>query len=225
MRTQNTARRGFTLIELALIVAVMAVIAALAIGTMNRTTPRTRLSGAMMELVARIEAAKHTAVVTSRDVHLVMIQGTDPAQCTEHAEDARCTRLFLIEDRPPRFDLATFDPANPTAQGDVVVGGVTAFGRQVRFGRPADYVNPTYVAPFRAIPALSGGTSEMQRGCPTCLNATRGMLTFTGDGRLRLPDRTLAGTTLLLTIGSAAETRGLVVTAPTGVVSTRFWSR
>ncbi len=173
--------RGFTLIELMVVVAVIAVVAGLAATGMGRARPRATLNGASVELRALLHQARQQALVSGADVAVMVFPGIS-------ADPDSLGRVVVYQDAAFNF----FNPAsavhfggyNPLvlaagARGQVITSldlprGVT-FGPATGMGSSA-----TLPAPFNTIPV----TSE----CSFCLGAgtaRRGAVVFDHRGRAR----------------------------------------
>ena len=137
-------RRGFTLIELATVLAVIAVIAMLAFSTLGAIRQKNAISLAPKQFMSALETARQEAMLNAREVVFVLVgnQGpADAAACNSSvlpSISTKCVRYWIIEDLPgvpngqfdvvnelPAFNSAT--PLEPTgtllASGDRVLSG------------------------------------------------------------------------------------------------------
>ena len=69
------SRRGLTLLELVIAIAVLAVLGALAVPSLSQRLDQQRLSGAAEALVADLNEARFEAARQGRDMHVVMHDG------------------------------------------------------------------------------------------------------------------------------------------------------
>ena len=76
-RLRGRARRGFTLIELAACVALVAVLAAIGYGSFRNSMPRYRMIQTAKELRADLMALRMTAIETNRQSRLLLVD-SDP---------------------------------------------------------------------------------------------------------------------------------------------------
>jgi len=92
----RASSRGFTLIEMMVTVAIIAIVAALAYGSIARQRPRANLMGTATELQALLRNARQNALSTSRDtVVLFLPQAANGEQGTG--------RVVVIEDATHTF--------------------------------------------------------------------------------------------------------------------------
>ena len=128
------AALGFTLIELMITLAVLAVLLALAAPSFNDSIARARLRGAADGVVSLIEEARQQATRTNRDVNL-SFQGSGatwcvgargaaappPGQRVAAAPACNCladASTCLVDGRPFVVESAAFGPANGRATID-----------------------------------------------------------------------------------------------------------
>jgi prepilin-type N-terminal cleavage/methylation domain-containing protein len=179
--------RGFTLIELMVVVAVVAIIAAVASFRMSRARPRASLSGATVELRALLHQARQQALVSGGDVAVLVFPGVS-------GEAGSLGRLVVYQDTAFNFfnpisavHFAAYDPialgagkdATGAFTGRVIEtydlpSGVT-FGPAAGLGTSA-----TLPAPFASVP--------VNAECTFCLGtgaARRGAVVFDPRGRAR----------------------------------------
>ena len=214
------AQKGFTLIELMIVVAIIAVLAGMMISLMPNATRRARLNGSTMDVMTQLMAARQQAQARGRDVVVAIVQGANVAQCVGGMADTNCVRYVVFEDTDSTFSnttVATFDPASPSADGGLKVIEQGTLDRFVAMGL-GDLTYTAPAAPYASLPAPDAG------GCSFCAVAGRGYVRFTADGTAFVETpASAAGATLFFTTGGQKETRGIAVTMPTGQVTSRLW--
>jgi len=215
---------GFTLVEMMVVIAVVAVVAAMGYALFGRQQPRQQLSGFALELRGLLHGARQTAFATGHRV--VVMVFPDQVQGLRGQG-----RLILYEDGDFDFfsdaaaiNFAGYDPttsvAGPRSQaldvvdlpGQVVVGPPT--------GQGATAIMP---APFDGIP--------INVDCAFCLGADRrGAVVFDPLGSVTFQDRNgppLAlpkGASLSITAPDAGEVRTIAIVAANGALQTLAWA-
>lgn len=175
MANSNRPGRGFTLIEIAVTLAVVAILAGLAAVGMQRMKPRANLSSTAAQLTALLNGARQNALSTGRNtVVMIFPQFANPGGGTG--------RVVLYEDGAFNFFSASaapnfsgYDPANPLASGTLDVLETLDLPREVTFGL-GGLAAPTLTAPYNLITA---GT------CSFCAASGdgRGAVVFDPHGR------------------------------------------
>jgi prepilin-type N-terminal cleavage/methylation domain-containing protein len=220
LRTSRRAR-GLTIIELMVVLAIIATVAAFAAVSMNRARPRGSLAGATIQLRALLHQARQQALVSGADVAVLFFPGVSAIQ-------GSLGRVVVYQD-------GTFDFFNPAAAVhfnayDPVALGAGPRGqvietydlpREVNFG-PATGLGSSAIlpAPFATIPVTAECTF-----CAGIGTARRGAVVFDRRGRARFygadgPPLVVDGGSIALTAPDLQTTTPLVrllaVTATTG---------
>ncbi len=120
--------RGLTLIEIAVGIAILAVLAAIAVPSFAESIARARLAGAAETLAADLAEARFEAARSGRPLYVVFSAGADwcyavarEPRCDCHAAQSCQLKVAQAADAPG-VDLAEaedahFDPAATDAQG------------------------------------------------------------------------------------------------------------
>lgn len=114
------SQRGFTLIEVAVTVALAAIVAALAITTVTAARRNASVGSTAWELATRFKGLRGRALGDQRDLVFVAVdaQGNDARGCGALAP-ARCARWFLLAPEDG-WSFASFDPASPATDAEIV---------------------------------------------------------------------------------------------------------
>jgi prepilin-type N-terminal cleavage/methylation domain-containing protein len=220
-------QRGFTLIELMLVLAIVGIIAGIATYAMTRNRPRASLLGASIELRALLHQARQQALVSGDNVAVLVFPGVSGAT-------GSLGRIVIYRDGLSNFfeagsavHFGAYDPialgagvdVNGKARSEVI--GTFDLPRDVTFG-PAQGLGASAVLPepFKSIPVTAECTFCNGTGA-----ARRGALVFDSRGRARFyktdgKPEVVDGGSLSVTAPSLQGTTPLVrliaVTATTG---------
>lgn len=209
--------RGFTLIEMALVIALVAIVAIAGFVTMRAARRNAAVGGISFELVTELQGLRTKALAEQRD-HLAVLHAGDGGGCSL-LRQAGCVRLFVLAAPLPVWTLGAFDPAVPgNNTGEFV--DTLVFPQGVLLDPAA--AGMTGRAPFANVRAwdvdLTGSCAGIR-----CI-----AFRFGADGAVRgeKPDGTLvtkAGHIVALQTDLQAETRGaerraVLVSFPSGIV-------
>jgi prepilin-type N-terminal cleavage/methylation domain-containing protein len=211
--------RGFTLIELAIVMAIILALAALAGFNLWRFRPRARLADASHELVALLHGARQRALASGNDVVVMVFPGYAGPDGTGRVlvyEDAE----FALLVPGAAINLANYVPgvlshgpaSDILATFDVPPGVVIA---------SSPFIPAALVAPYAGVPvdvdcSFCAGTGADRRGAIRFDSRGRAFLYSTSG-----PPLADSAGTLSLTTPETGGQRTLLVTAGTGSVSLR----
>jgi prepilin-type N-terminal cleavage/methylation domain-containing protein len=207
--------RGFTLIEMAVTVAVVAIVAAAAVIGMRAARRNAEIGSASFDLVLQLQGLRIRALAEQQD-HLAVIHGGDGGGC-ELLRRAGCVRVFVLVNPQDAWTLESFSPATPGDNAElfdtvVLPRGVVLDATAAMDGRP----------PFENVDTWD---AELTADCG---GARCAAFRFGADGTVRgeAPDgasldkagHIVALATDLQGETAAAERRAVLVSFPTGIV-------
>ncbi len=221
---RNRPTRGFTLVELAIVMAIVVTLGVLAWSNLWRLRPRAQLADASSEVVALVHGARQQALATGHDV-VVMI-------FPQYANGTGTGRIVVYEDGDFSFLTATgnpnfgvFDPGTQRTGPLSSVASTYDFPRTVAVG-PATGAGTSaaLTAPLASIP--------VNVDCSFCATSgdRRGAIRFDPRGRAFFysavagngqPAVGIQGGSLSMTSAETGGQRTLIVTSGTGSVSLR----
>jgi prepilin-type N-terminal cleavage/methylation domain-containing protein len=154
---------GFTLLEMMVAVALVAVLAALSLSAYDRLTSQANFSGVLGNLVTSLRRTR--------------VEAAGRGVATSFVVDTANNRWWGIE-APIGWTLDGFDPAAP---GKVIVSGTfpTGSGKTV-FGPAAGY-GTVLPAPFATVPVTSSQLAALPY-CSFCNPEGRGAIVFQPNG-------------------------------------------
>lgn len=215
--------RGFTLIEMMVVVGIVGIVAAIAITTMRGARKNATVQSSGFELKLWLDGLRARAMRDQRPFGLVAVvidvPDNDPTACAHGGSAASCAAYYLLEPQSETFVLDGFDPATPPfANANLLDDHL--LGRGTKFYLPAK--DRTAPSPFDGIAAFD---ADLVGNCGgrACIG-----IRFRGDGDVApayptgVPGNQKLGVAVVL--GSGAENergwdqRGVVVTFPTGLV-------
>jgi prepilin-type N-terminal cleavage/methylation domain-containing protein len=221
MARRHARTRGFTVVELVLVVSIVAVLAALAYVSFGRLRPRARLADATNELVAIVHGARQHALATGHDVVVMVFPqfaGPDSTGRVVVYEDGD----FALLNSAATPNFGGYDPASPQAGPRSEVLVTYDLPRSVVVGPTAGAgAGSTMPAPLAGI--------AIDVDCSFCATTgdRRGAIRFDPRGRATfysangVPLANQVGGTLSLAAPETDGQRTLVVTSGTGSVGLR----
>lgn len=208
--------RGFTVLELVVVIAIIVVLGAITFGSFSRQLPRANLNSAASELQAALHGARQHALATGHDVWVMVFP--------QYVTSSGTGRIIVYEDAASSFaaggtlTVGNYDPATLAfvAPGQVVTTVDLPTGIVVgpAIGRGSS----------ASLPAPLSGV-DVTKGCSFCSTSGdgRGAVRFRPNGSASF----YAGSTLQTVTGGASmglnatavnRTWTLVVTSAAGTV-------
>lgn len=215
-----TRDRGFTLIEGAVVVAIVGILAALSISYLGRARPRAQLADASAELQAIFFRARQEALARGRDVAVVFYPGAPSAL-------DGVGRIFLVVDPATGFMRGTvpagaleYCSMTPTRTPEVLAQ--IDLPPNLRLAAPTRAVALPF--PYATVPAPANGCSFCT-GTLASPATSRGAVRFDSRGRVSFfadcgaPSDLPNGGSIALTNADLRGSRVLAI-PPTGAVRT-----
>ncbi len=220
---RSTARRGFTLVEMMVVVAVIGIAAAMTVFAFGRQKPRRQLDGVALELRAQLGGARQAALATGTPVAAVVfpdfVSRTGTGRIVFYRDGD-----FSLFSSAAAVNLDNLDAAAPVADGRSEILETLDLDNGVVVGPPTGQGSSAILpAPFAGI--------AINVACPFCTGTDRrGAIVFHPNGTVTFQDRAgppLAmpqGASLSVTRAESDEVRTITVTASTGLMQTLKWN-
>jgi prepilin-type N-terminal cleavage/methylation domain-containing protein len=227
----HARRRGFTLIELMVVLAVAGILATLAASAYGRSRPRLKMTGFLVELRGLLHGARQTALMSGKPVAVMVFPDLVTATGTG--------RIIVYQDgdgdlfsAAAAVNFGAYDPTTQVAGGLSEVLEVLDLPANVRIG-PVDGMgsSATMKAPFAGIAVnTSCGFCTGTDGRGAVVFQPLGHVTFQDDNGPALPLPTGASISLRAeqpdlptTAAAGAEVRSIAIAAATGSFRTLHW--
>lgn len=144
MINKTETARGFTLIELMVTIAVIAIMAALAVPQLNSFMRSNRLTSQINSFVSALQVARSEAV--KRGAHVVVCASSDQQKCDTTQWELGW--IVFVDDSSNPFTFAA--PTNPTASQILRVGGKLGGDDTLRDSLSAAGTNTTGAIIYKA---------------------------------------------------------------------------
>lgn len=213
-------RRGFTMIEIVIVLAIVGIVAAIAVASFEATRRNTSLDAIAQEIGAQAQGLRSRALGEQVDHILLLVSppGNDVSNCGIVAV-GDCVRAFVLRAPQPGWNVAAFDPDNPGLLADFVDS--TSLPRGIALDLAA--AGTAAPAPFDAVTSYAPDVRALCAGGRTCV-----AMRFGANGEVRpeywaAPGLTRAGVAIGLAtdqrgLNAAAQRRALLVSFPAGIV-------
>jgi prepilin-type N-terminal cleavage/methylation domain-containing protein len=222
--------RGFTLLELVIVVSIIAILAVVGVVIGRNATKNASVSGAAYELATRLQGLRATAMSEGVDYYAVVLDaaGNDASTCG-WLDRAHCTQYVLLKNvNLALFKLSAFNPNGAISNAEL--DDRKDLPRPIRFVPHTTQIAYTR-EPFTAVNLFDADVMQTCSGGRDCF-----MIRFGRDGDVAAM-QTPAGsdaTPITGEIGFAfalandlpkpqGDQKGVLVSFPTGIVRSFPW--
>jgi len=216
------SRRGFTLIEMAVTLVIIAILAAATIATFQARGRNTTVETTALDLVAQAQGLKFRAL--SEQVDYLWVVASPPANDISRCgmlQAGNCVRLFILNSPTAAWNVLNFDADAPGVNAALVDSTTLPGGTMLDLGA----VGQAPPAPFQNAWVFAPDVTALCKGGRTCV-AVR----FSATGEVKpeyvaAPGPSVGGAAIGLTsdlagVTRAAQHRGVFVSFPSGSVRT-----
>jgi prepilin-type N-terminal cleavage/methylation domain-containing protein len=159
----GTRAAGFTILEMMVTVALLAVLAAMGLAAYDRLTSQANFSGVLGNLVTNLRRTR--------------VEAAGRGVATSFVVDTAANRWWGIE-APLGWTVDSFDPAAP---GNVIVSGTFPTGSGKTIFGPAGGFGTALPAPFSTVPVISSQAPALPY-CSFCNAKGVGAIVFQPNG-------------------------------------------
>jgi len=210
--------RGFTLIEAAVVMAIIAILAVVAGSGLRAARGNATVGSTAFDLVLRLQGLRQQALIEQKRLVAVLVnpEGGTSTACGV-LNPTKCLRLYVLSEPTAAWTLGTFDPSSPGANASVRDNDALATG----IALDVDAAGTAAAAPFTEVRQLAGAVTASCSGERTCV-----AIQFDPTGEVRPEyvgsDRpSLQGIAFGLksdVAGPGADRQAVLVSFPTGIV-------
>lgn len=216
------AQRGFTLLELMVVVAIIAIVSSLVVFQGRSARQNANMASGAYELALRVGGLKSRAMADGQEYVLVVADASNPADCKSHATS--CGRVLVLTKPEATFTTeftGTYAVDPPIVAAEYVADGAAQYlPTNSQLDLASTWRAP---APFAAVTAFDGTILRTCAGGRRCFG-----IRFRPDGEVLpvVPAGTAipAGFAFVLrpvdAPSAAAERRAIFVSFPAGLVKT-----